>query len=308
MTWTVEDFGKYEAFKWEDDRLTAHGYPPSMGTLQERLQKLQTDLGFKGTELGGGADGLMGRKTLAYLYSDPKPAPPIVAVPAKIIDLTNAKVTLPVQRSDDDVRPLEIKRPLLDNYRHEKYFYGSDGRVIFCAPTDGAHTENSYYSRSEVREMRNNGVDLAAWDSWRGKNIMNLRQAILEVPDGKPEVVAGQCHDAHDDVAMCRLEGEDLFIESRGQKVCQLDMAYKLGRMFDLSLIFTETGLAVAYHNLVTNLRVSRLVLEGQRFSGCYWKFGVYTQASSLVPKSDKRYGIGRGKVAVDDATLLHAA
>ena len=44
MTWTVEDFGKYEAFVWEDERLTLHGYPPELGTLQERLQKLRADL------------------------------------------------------------------------------------------------------------------------------------------------------------------------------------------------------------------------------------------------------------------------
>jgi hypothetical protein len=81
---------------------------------------------------------------------------------------------------------------LLDGYS-DAYMYSSStasgNAVTFFTPENGAHTANSSYPRSELRELMPNGSD-ANWNM-SGTNIMD---ATLEATDITNHTVIGQVH------------------------------------------------------------------------------------------------------------------
>lgn len=274
MSYTVADFGKYEAFVWQDERLTAHGYPPldSNDTLQNRLQRLQLDLGFKGTQLGGGADGLQGPKTLAFLYSDPVPPPP------SGIDLTSWKLTLPVGEPEhpDEVYPI-------GSFQESPWFVrNADGSLRFRAACDGVTTSGSDYPRSELREM--DGDSKAAWSNRDGTHTLTARLAITHTLVKKQHVVAAQIHDAKTKVIMVRLEGPKLFVESPHSDDLPLDDNYRLGTPFDLTIVANPQGIKVVYNG-------TRSVSLSHTGSDWYFKSGCYTQSNVSKGDAPSAYG-----------------
>jgi hypothetical protein len=82
------------------------------------------------------------------------------ADPSGNFDLSNWKITLPVDQSGTIIGTAqEIKS--LSGYQDLNYFYtGADGAMVFRAAVDGATTSGSKYARSELREMI--GADRAA--------------------------------------------------------------------------------------------------------------------------------------------------
>lgn len=205
--------------------------------------------------------------------------PPPVRDPASILDLSNWKLQLPTGRPGDVD---EIEQPELGKYQ-SPYFravthnpgqpsalYG----VRFRAPTNGVTTSGSSYPRSELREMR--GDEKAAWSTTKGGHHMTIEQAITAVPRGKPHVVAGQIHDANDDVLMVRLEGRKLFVEVGGKDGPVLDADYELGRRFKVHF-WSGGGKTKVFYN---DEPAPAVTLEGA-IDGCYFKAGCYTQSNA---------------------------
>lgn len=186
----------------------------------------------------------------------PPPPKPEPEQPARI-DLSQWKLTLPTGREG---QPDEILAPDL-----------GPGPLTFRAAPSGVTTENSHYPRAELREM--NGPREAAWSSRVGTHTMTITQAITAVPHAKPQVVAGQIHDARDDVVMVRLEGHRLFVESDGREAGLLDAQYRLGTQFTVELAATPRGIRVTYNGS----RVVELPVVGR---GWYFKAGCYPQAN----------------------------
>ena len=83
-----------------------------------------------------------------------------VGVPAKILDLRNWKIALPVDTPHAGT-PDEIKQPELAGFVLSPYFYAGKGGVVFQAHAGGATTKNSRYPRSELREMAPGGGNAA---------------------------------------------------------------------------------------------------------------------------------------------------
>jgi hypothetical protein len=148
-----------------------------------------------------------------------------------------------------------------------------DRGVAFRAPVGGATTGNSSYPRSELREMSADGQHEAGWTNATGRHVMTINQAITATPQVKPHVVAGQIHDAEDDVVMIRLEGRRLFVESDGDDVGLLDPAYRLGTRFTVSIAADPTGIQVVYDE-------SRSVHVHKVGRGWYFKAGCYPQSN----------------------------
>ena len=173
------------------------------------------------------------------------------------IDLRGWKLTLPVGKPD------EIRD--LDGFRSEHFERTPDG-LRFRAPVEGVTTKGSSYPRCELRE-------LGCWSTESGTHALALTQAITRVPAKKPHVVAGQIHDAKDDVVMIRLEGTKLFVEGGGKSLGMLDPDYKLGAFFDV-LIRAAGGRVRVSYNGAEKVDVERPAV------GCYFKAGVYTQSN----------------------------
>jgi hypothetical protein len=215
------------------------------------------------------------------------------SIPGGIINLTNWKLTLPTGGDEAD----DVTQPKLNKFRDPRFFHttpAGDG-VVFRAPVGGATTGNSDYPRSELREMTDGGKKEASWSGKSGTHIMTITEAITALPQGKPEVVAGQIHDDEDDVVMVRLNGSKLFAEADGKQVGVLDPAYQLGTRFTVQIVATPGLIRVTYNGIKT----VGLKRDGSHY---YFKAGCYTQAND--DNSDKG---SYGEVVINALTVQHS-
>lgn len=230
--------------------------------------------------------------------SDPDSGEAAPTLPSQILDLTAWKVTLPVADGSDN-SPREVKQPALEAFSLAPYFQVSEtgNAVVFRAPAGGFTTSNSSYPRSELREMTADGRDLASWSTTEGIHTLLLRQTITAQPVVKPHVVAGQIHDAEDDVLMIRLEGERLFVERDGDEVGLLDPSYVLGTPMTVKLVARNGQIAVFYNDLTTPK--VRVTVDA---NGCYFKAGAYTQSNTSKGDAPD----AAGEVVIETLELSH--
>jgi hypothetical protein len=205
--------------------------------------------------------------------------------PSSVLNLTNWKLTLPVDTSSSG-SPDEIDQPALASFNDPPYFYVNSARngVIFQAPVGGATTSGSNYARSELREMTNNGSQEASWSSTSGTSTMTIREAITHLPVVRPEVVAGQVHGPSDYVMLVRLNGSELFVEDNGKNVGTLDSNYALGSAFTVQITASNGNIQVSYNGV----QKANFASSG---SGYYFKAGCYTQSNPSDGDSPSAYG-----------------
>jgi len=106
----------------------------------------------------------------------------------------------------------------------------------------------------------------------------------LHLPDVKPHVVAGQIHDANDDVIVFRLEGAKLFIDQNGVNGPVLTTRYHLGDVFKVKFVARNGGVECYYNGqYIYTYKISD--------SGCYFKAGCYTQSNTSKGDAPTAYG-----------------
>lgn len=200
-------------------------------------------------------------------------------LPSEVLDLTNWKLTLPVNNAQ------EITQPELASFESEDFYVNNTGDgVVFKASCGSTTTTNSSYPRSELREMTDNGKTKASWSTNSGTHTMILDEKITHLPDVKPEVVVGQIHDASDDVIELRLEKSRFFVESNGTDVGTLDDNYQLGTRYTIKVVAANGVIKVYYNNV---LKVTYNKVD----SGCYFKAGMYTQSNTTKGDLPTAYG-----------------
>lgn len=223
-----------------------------------------------------------------------------ISYPSQVLNLNNWKLTLPIALLET---PAEIKQPELDTYKIDPWFMvAQDGGVRFRAPVNGVTTDGSNYPRSELREMVNNGKEKASWPSNSGTHSLFIDQAITAVPKEKKHVVAGQIHDAKQDVIVIRLEYPDLYVNVDGKNVHKLDSNYTLGKRFTVQFQVIANQTKVYYNN-----STHPLYTLNKDYSGAYFKVGAYTQSNCSKEGSssfcnDNNYG----EVVVYQAIITH--
>lgn len=232
--------------------------------------------------------------------------------PSQVFDLTNWKETLPVDANGLSLAqggksgaPLEIRQPQLNNYKYEPWFVANPGGGIrFRAPVTGVTTSGSHNLRSELREMAHNGRDNASWStSDGGIHTMILDQAITHLPDVKNHIVAGQIHDASNDIIVIRLEGTKLFIDINGAQGPILTSNYVLGTRFTVKFEVSGGQTRIYYNNAATPAYTLT-----KSYSSAYFKTGAYTQSycSSVGGKETNCSDSNYGEVVVYNATVTH--
>ncbi|MFF5106628.1 chondroitinase-B domain-containing protein [Streptomyces sp. NPDC000134] len=219
------------------------------------------------------------------------------AYPADVLDLTNWYVGLPVGEEES---PTNVYQPELATYANDPWFVASDdcSAVRFRAPVNGVTTSGSSNPRSELREMTDSGRTKASWSSTSGTHTMVIDQAITDVPEERPYVVAGQIHDADDDVTVFRLEGSRLYITDGDTSHHHLVTDdYELGTRFQAKFEVSD-GRTKVYYNGELQTTLSK------DYSGAYFKAGAYTQANcgNSDPCSDDNYG----QVKIYDLDVTH--
>jgi hypothetical protein len=116
---------------------------------------------------------------------DPEPVECEYTYPGEVLDLTNWKINLP---SGEAGTPTEIKQPELDTYFEDPWFKVNDDcdGVQFRAPVNGNTTPNSRYSRSELREMTDNGTEHAAWSAASGTHMKRKATGLVLSGSSQP--------------------------------------------------------------------------------------------------------------------------
>jgi hypothetical protein len=227
----------------------------------------------------------------------PTKPPSEVGYPADVLDLTNWKLTLPVDGDDDD-RADEIRQPCLavacydpsrDMYDNPAFkvpfssvwFHVTDdgAGVVFRSPVDGATTSGSDNARSELRELApadEDGDEVEARWSNKGPAVhaMEVEQAILATPRIYPSVVTAQIHDGDDDVILIKYREGRLFADAdSGDFDETLDENYRLGTRFKLRIEATQGQINVTYNDTKT-------IVYKKESDTMYFKAGVYNQSN----------------------------
>ncbi len=221
--------------------------------------------------------------------------------PSDVLDLTNWKLTLPIDTSHAG-SPDEIKQPELTGYSISPYFLlnATGDAVVFRAHAGGYTTSGSGYPRSELREMKNNGVDNASWSSSSGTHTLYIDQKITHLPTVKPHIVVGQIHDSSDDVIVYRLEGQKLFIDLNGNDGPILTSSYVLGTRFNVKFEVSNNQVKCYYNGALK-------YTYPKTFSGAYFKSGAYVQSSCQGEKQVPGESCSAyGEVEVYDVQILH--
>jgi hypothetical protein len=143
--------------------------------------------------------------------------------------------------------------------------------------------------------MINNGFANASWSTTSGIHTMEITQAITHLPVVKPHVVAGQIHDANDDVIVYRLEGTKLFVDQNGANGPVLTSNYRLGDVFTVKFVAHDGGVECHYNGrYIYTYSVST--------SGCYFKAGCYTQSNTNRGDAPTAYG----EVVIHGLSITH--
>jgi hypothetical protein len=223
------------------------------------------------------------------------------SLPANVLNLTNWKITLPIDGSDSGTDADEVKQPQLATYSIDPYFKNNADNtgVIFRAHTGGATTSGSGYPRSELREMTSNGTTNASWSSGSGTHTMEIDQAITHLPDVKRHIVAGQIHDSGDDVIVFRLEGAKLFIDINGSDGPTLTSSYVLGTRFKVKFVVAANQTKCYYNDVL-------MYTHNQSYSGAYFKAGAYTQSSCTGTPGPSESCSAYGEVVIYNVTVSH--
>jgi hypothetical protein len=221
--------------------------------------------------------------------------------PANILNLTNWKITLPIDGSDGGSDADEVAQPALATYSIDPYFKNNSDNsgVIFRAHTGGATTSGSGYPRSELREMTNNGTTNASWSSSSGTHTMEIDEAITHLPVVKPHIVAGQIHDANDDVIVFRLENQKLFIDINGDDGPTLTSSYVLGTRFKVKFVVAANQTKCYYNDVL-------MYTYNHTYSGAYFKAGAYTQSSCTGTPGSSESCSAYGEVVIYNVTVTH--
>jgi hypothetical protein len=209
--------------------------------------------------------------------AEPVAPPTGCQYPAQVLDLAAWNITVPTVTSDgDEDGAKEVEQPDLATFVQRPWFQPTaacDG-VAFRAPVNGATTDNSGYPRSELREMTGDGSKTAAWSSSSGTHTLLVNEAFTALPQGKPNLVGAQIHDADDDVSVFRLEGTNLYITAGDDSHHKLvTSSYVLGTRFEAKYVVSRDTIQ-AYYNGQLQTTIPA------RFSEAYFKAGAYTQAN----------------------------
>ncbi|NET71246.1 MAG: polysaccharide lyase family 7 protein, partial [Sphaerospermopsis sp. SIO1G2] len=219
-------------------------------------------------------------------------------------DLTNWKITLPVDRDDEtDGRAHEILD--LVYYEHDDYFFqGADGAMVFRADADGATTKGSTYARTELREM--DGDDLASWTLEDG-GTMTATLTVDEMPvfsDGDPgRIIIGQIHGQDDELIRLYYQGNEVYFYNEhavpNDREVRFELANAAGQRPDIPL-----GEPFSYEITVDNHQLIVHVLHGgERYSSVteisdWWEDDRFYFKAGLYLGVNDRNGDGEAQVS----------
>jgi hypothetical protein len=309
MTYTWEDFGldkRGPQFALLDERLTVWGHPSTslLDTPKDRIYRWQR-------AIGNAADGFLGPKQWALLQTDPPPPPTAAQYPADIFGL-NWKVTVPFDGPDSGTGADEIKQPALATYSSAYCRLAYDNTaVLFTAHHGAPTTSGSKNPRSELREMANQGLNLAKWDGRTGEHRLAAELAVIALTEVKPHTVLMQIHNGSNDVTTLRAEGikddDDnltnrmkLWITNGNNSHAKYVGEVAKGERFTFAFDVADGEISFEFNGQ----RIDYVVVAT---GDCFFKLGAYLQSNSETAPEELRTAFTQ--VALfGEPELIHAA
>lgn len=189
------------------------------------------------------------------------------------IDVTNWTLMLPVMKPDGDT-PMNDYPAKFSAAELEGFFFVRNGAVVCRAPANGAHSKNSKYVRTELRQMIDKAWNEGAWPS-SGDHSLECDMYIDASHLSTRQRVNGmQIHDGSDDVCqIMRHERDGLgLMHSDGKAWESIDPTYRDGQRF-LCKIHAINNRIKVYYNGALAVDIPKIG------SGWYWKMGCYNQS-----------------------------
>jgi hypothetical protein len=157
---------------------SSSGGSPAGGTATGGEPDMMNQSGSSngGSSNGGSANGGTGGTAHDGVLNPARP-------PGQNFDLSMFALQLPIANGDS---VLQIKD--LSTYTSDYFFSGPDGAMTFWCPVSGAHTMNTHYARTELRELATGG-------DWAitGTHRLTAQFKMLKNPSSKGTIV-GQIH------------------------------------------------------------------------------------------------------------------
>lgn len=242
--------------------------------------------------------------TLSHAADQTKP-------PSSHFDLTHWKLTLPVDAAGTTTgKSMEISSAQLSaGYSHAEYFYsGKDGAMVFWCPVTGTRTENTDYSRCELRELIDPADDNVCWSA-RGTHSLDVRCRVMEVPSGQ-KVVIGQIHGysgkANPMIKLQFFKGKvEALVKDKARKGKDIKLTFPdvgLDKDFDYQIKLANGLLSVT----VNGTTQSENIFERDPAwadQTLYFKVGVYPQDNEGPATEGARVAFLKLRVSHADAT-----
>jgi poly(beta-D-mannuronate) lyase len=215
-------------------------------------------------------------------------------LPGEVLDLTNWKVTLPMERPDGGAA--EVLQPELRTFS-DPYFHVTCARdgVAFSAYCGGAKTPGTQFPRTELREMIDGGSAPASWSVSSGTHTMWVTEAVMHLPTRRPEVVTAQIHNATDDIVMIYLKRDLLYVQHNGTNLGVLDANYALGTIFSAKIVASGGKVQVYYNGILKSESTHSA-------EGCFFKAGSYPHSNPDFGEAPDAYA----EVVVYDLKVQH--
>jgi Alginate lyase/RTX calcium-binding nonapeptide repeat (4 copies) len=233
------------------------------------------------------------------------------AAPSGNFDLSNWKITLPVDASGSTSgTAVEVKS--LSGYQNSKYFYtGSDGAMTFYAPVEGATTSGSNYARSELREM--NGSSTAAWKLSTGGTMsatLEVDAAPMRTGEGH-KLVIGQIHGQNDELVRLYWQDNKLHfnndLSGSDNKEHSFTFAADDGSQPDVSLHekFSYT-ISVKNHDLNVDIYADGKVYHSHTTVNAVWDNDTFYFKAGAYLGANETNGSGYGQTAFYGLAFNH--
>jgi poly(beta-D-mannuronate) lyase len=174
------------------------------------------------------------------------------------------------------------------------FHYSPNGSATLTCPCDGITTPNTKYTRTELRELMNDGKEKAAWNFSKGTHTMKYTGCCTHLPKNKPQLVFGQVHDKNDDIFEMRFTGSHFEAIHNSKTFGTLLTNYKLGEKIDVEMIIEEG-------NVTIKVGANAIHFRPKAKGPAYFKLGAYVQ-------SNRYYGDGNdfGEVIIDKVEISH--
>lgn len=204
---------------------------------------------------------------------NPPPPPPSGTKPSEMFG-RNWTIMAPFNKPGATNSPenLYLSKAEADS-RYAAVLYAKNGGWAFKTRADGVHSANSKYPRTELREMKDENWEEAAWSNKSGTHTLTGRYSVFMSLIKRPQVVLAQIHDDSDDVMQVAYDDGKLvaFYDDKA-KVITLEPNYQ-GGTFDIQIMASNSEIRVYYNGAMKGV----IPKSGD---GWYFKAGTYLQSN----------------------------